>query len=350
MNFMLDINLPDPPQKISYKDKVLLVGSCFTEHIGNKLEELKFPVMQNPNGILFDPRSVAYSLVSYIHNKNYTETDLFYHNELWQSWQHHSRFSNMNVRECLQKINRSQKETHDFLKEADWLMITLGSSFSYHLTEETPEECRKGVGHLRTNEFVDVPGGEVANCHRAPSQWFYKHLMTIEEINTALDGCVHQLWQFNPKLKILFTISPVRHIRDGVVENNRSKARLIEVVHHLVNKFDGLYYFPAYELVIDVLRDYRFYDIDMVHPNYPATEFVLERFMQHYIAEESISIAEEVKKIVTARKHRALQPGTKAHRQFLQSNFNKTKDLVNRYPFLQLDEELGYFSNEQVIV
>ena len=343
MEFMLDINIASPHQKISYSDKVLLIGSCFTEHIGNRLQELKFSVLQNPNGILFDPRSVAFSLVSYIQNKRYKEEDLFYHNELWQSWQHHSRYSHTEKEACLRNINESQQQTHLFLKQADWLVVTLGSSFSYHLTEDTPDDCRKGIGHLRTNEFVDVPGGEVANCHRAPSQWFYKHLMSVEEIHTALDGCIHQLWQFNPKLKILFTISPVRHIRDGVVENNRSKARLIEVVHHLVNKFDGLYYFPAYELVIDVLRDYRFYDVDMVHPNYAATEFVLEKFMENYLDGESVSIADEVKKIVIARKHKAFQPGTKAHQQFLQTNFSRVQDLLKRYPFLQLNEELAYF-------
>src|SRR3954470_20985663 len=282
MNFMLDINLPSPPKKIGYRDKIMIVGSCFTEHIGDKLQELKFSVLQNPNGILFDPRSVAYSLVSYVHNKQYSKEELFYHNEIWQSWQHHSRFSHIDAQACLELVNASQQEAHHFLKEAEWLVITLGSAFSYHLTEQSPADCRKGVGHVRTNEYVDVPGGEVANCHRGPSQWFYKHLMSIEEIHTSLDGCIHQLWQFNPKLKILFTISPVRHIRDGVVENNRSKARLIEVVHHLVNKFDGLYYFPAYEIVIDVLRDYRFYDIDMVHPNYQATQYVLRQFLQYF--------------------------------------------------------------------
>ena len=104
-------------------------------------------------------------------------------------------------------------------------------------------------------------------------------MLAIEEINSTLDSCMHQLFRFNPDLKIIFTVSPVRHIRDGVIENNRSKSRLIEVVHNLVNKFDKIYYFPAYELVIDVLRDYRFYDIDLVHPNYPATQFVLEKFM-----------------------------------------------------------------------
>jgi hypothetical protein len=184
----------------------------------------------------------------------------------------------------------------------------------------------------------------VANCHRAPSQWFTKHLLGIDEIISALDTAYHQLLQFNPKLNIIFTISPVRHIRDGVVENNRSKARLIEAVHHMVNKFDQLHYFPAYELVIDVLRDYRFYDIDLVHPNYMATEFVLEKFAESCINEESRQLMQEVKKIVIARKHRAFQPDTKAHQQFLMNHFEKTKDLLQRKPFLDLKEELIYFS------
>lgn len=345
MNFMLELTPDSPAQRISYRDQIMIVGSCFTEHIGNRLQELKFPVLQNPNGILFDPRSVTYSLVSYIQNKRFKKSDLFYMNEVWQSWQHHSRFSSTNADACVSRINESQQQAHNFLKNADWLIITLGSSFSYHLTEATPQECRNGIGQLRTNQCLE--GGEVANCHRAPAQWFYKHLMTIEETHTALDGCIHQLWQFNPKLRIMFTISPVRHIRDGVVENNRSKARLIEVVHHLVNKFDGLYYFPAYELVIDVLRDYRFYDVDMVHPNYAATEFILEKFMQSFIDEESISIAEEVKRIVTARKHRPFQPSTQAHLQFLKSNSIKTKELLKKFPFLDLTEELDYFEQSE---
>lgn len=322
MEFQLPIQIPAFSRPISYKDKILLVGSCFTEHIGNKLQELKFGVLQNPNGILFDPYSVADSLVSYIQNRQYSNKDLFYLNEVWQSWHHHSIFSNTNERECLLRINESQSRAHAFLKDTDWIIITLGSSFSYRLVEN------------------EIP---VANCHRAPAQTFRKHMMSIEETSTVLDNCIHQLFHFNPKLKIIFTVSPVRHIRDGVVENNRSKARLIEVVQHLVNKFDKLFYFPAYELVIDVLRDYRFYDVDMVHPNYPATEFVLEKFGQACIDDASRLIMEEIKKIVIARKHRPFQPATNAHQQFLTTHFEKTKDLKKRFPFLNLEEELNYF-------
>jgi len=143
---------------------------------------------------------------------------------------------------------------------------------------------------------------------------------------------------------VIFTVSPVRHIRDGVVDNNRSKARLIESVHHLVGKFDRLFYFPAYEMVVDVLRDYRFYDIDMVHPNYAATTYVLEKFVQHCIDEPGQQLLEEVKKIVIARRHKPFQPSTQAHRRFMEDYRQKAAELARRYPFLDLTEELDYFS------
>jgi hypothetical protein len=333
MQFQLPINIKSPETRINYRNKILLTGSCFTEHIGNSLGELKFSVLQNPNGILFDPRSVCSSLISYIENKQYKKEDLFYLNEVWNSWEHHSRFSNINADECLKAINESQQTAHDFLKNTDWLIITLGSSFSYRLTSLTPNPS---------------PGGEgsgVANCHRAPSQWFNKHLLSIDETVSLLDTSYHRLKQFNPKLKIIFTISPVRHIRDGVIENNRSKARLIEAVHHMVNKFPDLHYFPAYELVIDVLRDYRFYDVDMVHPNYPATEFVMEKFREHFIDEESQQLMDEIRKIVIARKHKAFQPETNAHKVFLKSHLDKTKELQAKHSFLDLSDEIDYFTS-----
>ncbi|MBL7709932.1 MAG: GSCFA domain-containing protein [Chitinophagaceae bacterium] len=329
MDLMINIDIKKLPEPIGYKDKLLLVGSCFTEHIGNALEELKFSVLQNPNGILFDPASVCKSLTSYIQNKQYKEEDLFQLNEVWHSWQHHSRFSNTSAAEAIQVINESQQRAHAFLKEADWIIITLGSSFSYRLT---------ALANNKTGEGV-------ANCHRAPGQWFTKHLLSIDETITMLDNTYHQLLQFNPKLKIIFTVSPVRHIRDGVVENNRSKARLIESVHHMVNKFDRLYYFPAYELVIDVLRDYRFYDIDLAHPNYMATSFVLEKFTESCIDPGARSLMEEVRKIVIAKKHKAFQPATTAHQQFLKAHAEKTKELMDQFPFLDLQNELSYFSS-----
>lgn len=333
MQFQLPIHFNGPDEKIKYSHKILLTGSCFTEHIGSSLEDLKFPVLQNPSGILFDPLSVCNSLLSYIQNKQFTEADLFYLNEIWNSWNHHSRFSHIDKMECLTGINDSQKKAHAFLKEADWIIITLGSSFSYRLTAASSHIPPLGSG------------GAVANCHRAPASWFDKRLLAIDEIVTNLENCYEQLMDFNQKLKIVFTISPVRHIRDGVVENNRSKARLLEAVHHLVAWHDDIYYFPAYELVIDVLRDYRFYDIDLVHPNYMATEFVLEKFSETFIDEQAKELMEEIRKIVIARKHKPFHPKTKAHKDFLLVHAGKSKAMMEKYPFLNLHQELAYFTS-----
>ena len=324
MKMFLDIDIASPPVKIDYRDRVMMTGSCFTEHIGGSLEEMKFSIFQNPNGIIFDPSSVASSLLSYIDQKQYAGEELVYLNELWQSWQHHSRFSDMSREKALGQINRSQRQAHVFLKEAQWLIIPLGTAFSYRL----------------------MPGNTpVANCHRAPASFFEKHLMTIEEINTALDSCLRQVFRFNPDLRVVFTVSPVRHLRDGVIENNRSKARLLEVTHHLLREYERLYYFPAYELVVDVLRDYRFYDIDMAHPNYQATQFVIEKFMEHYVNDESRTLSREVQKITAARRHKPFQASTEAHKRFLRLHAEKTRALMEKYPFLDLKEELAYFIN-----
>lgn len=322
MNFILDIQIKSPETRITYEDKIFVIGSCFTEHIGGRLNQLKFSVLQNPNGILFDPLSVSKCLVSCMHNRHYETKDLFYLNELWQSWKHHSAFSGMHREEVLQSINHSQQASYDFLKQSDWLIITLGSSFSYQLTET---------------------GESVANCHRAPANWFKKHLLDINKIVTTLDNCISQLFKFNNNLKIIFTVSPVRHIRDGVIENNRSKARLIESVHHLVNRFERIYYFPAYELVIDVLRDYRFYDIDLVHPNYIATEFVFEKFAEYYINKDDRALMEEVKSIITAYKHKPFQPDTLAHHQFLETFLKKFKGFSKKILILILKKSSVIF-------
>lgn len=323
MQFFSNIHIPELQPAITYNDAVMLTGSCFTEHIGNYLMNVKFNVLQNPNGILFDPISVCNSLISYIEKKKYSENDLFYLNEAWHSWQHHSRFSGMNKEKVLQQINASQKEAHRFLKDAKWLIITLGSSFSYRLVKDN---------------------SPVANCHKAPAQTFIKHLCTIEEIVAALDITIFRLFQFNPDLRILFTISPVRHLRDGVVDNNRSKARLIEAVHHLVNKFDKLYYFPAYELVVDVLRDYRFYDIDLAHPNYAATSFVLENFTEKCMDKETQEWAEKFKKLSIAKNHRPFNPQSEQHKKFMHTCHQQAMEYSKAFPHLDFSEEVQYFS------
>jgi hypothetical protein len=310
-------------QPITYKDDILLIGSCFTEHISDRLQQHKFHVLANPDGILFNPLSVAHSLDSYIAEKQYTTDDLFYLNELWNSWHHHTRFSNIAQATALEGINQSQQKAGTFIKHAKWVMITLGSAFQYYLKDK------------------NLP---VANNHRAPAQWFEKKLLSISEITGALKNTLQKLFTVNPQVQVLFTISPVRHIRDGVVDNNRSKARLIEATHTLCEQFDRVHYFPAYELIIDVLRDYRFYDIDFVHPNYLATSFVWEQFVNACIAPDAKEIMQQVQEITTARGHKARFPQTEAHQKFKQSYAAKTQLLMHQHPYLDLNEELRYFS------
>ena len=316
--FMMDLKIEPSQHTINYTDGILLIGSCFTEHIGNHLADLKFNVLQNPNGILFDPVSVADSLVAYTRPNAYSHIELFHLNDVWQSWQHHSRLSGTNKEEVWNAIQQSHHKAYEFLKNARWLVITLGTAFCFRLKE--------------TNATV-------ANCHKAPANLFRRHLLSIEEINSALDNCLHQLFHFNNKLQVIFTVSPVRHVRDGLVDNNRSKARLIEVVHHLVNKFDRLHYFPAYELVIDVLRDYRFFDVDMVHPNYQATSFVTEKFLSAFVEKKAYELSKQVQELVTSARHRSFHPNTPSHQRFLQHLMDKINELARNHPYLDFSQE-----------
>ena len=324
MNLLAPIQIKPLPTPITHGQKIIMIGSCFTEHIGKELSDLKFTVLQNPNGILFEPASICRSITGYLEKKLYQETDIQYFNDLWQSWDHHSRFSDPKINNSLNLINNSQSEAYQFIFEADWLLITLGSSYVYRLKEQ--------------DRFV-------ANCHKAPSQWFDKYLISIEEQISWLDNIIHRLFHVNPKLKILFTISPVRHLRDGVIDNNRSKARLIETVHHLVNKFDRLFYFPAYEMVVDVLRDYRFYDIDLAHPNYAATRFVMDHFAEFAFDEQTRELNQKIREIVTARRHKPIHPDSAQHKQFIEKFYQKTLALSQEKPGLDFENELAYFNS-----
>lgn len=321
---MLSLDVPPLQEPITYRNNILLIGSCFTEHISDRLAHHKFKVLQNPHGILFNPLSVAQSLDSYIDGRVYTEVELFQLNELWNSWEHHTRFSHVEKEKALELVNESQKAATDFVRKADWVIITLGSSFQYYLKEG---------------------GKHVANNHRAPAQWFEKKLLTVEEITATLSHTIEKLKAANPFAKVLFTISPVRHIRDGVVDNNRSKARLIEAVHQLCERFEQCRHFPAYELIIDILRDYRFFDIDFVHPNYMATTFVWEHFVKSCIEKDTAALMQQVAEIMTARNHRTRFPQTDAHRKFMDSYLAKTRHLAEAHPYLDLTAEMEYFSS-----
>jgi hypothetical protein len=326
-------------EQIQATNKIMLVGSCFTEHIGKAIAEVGIHSLQNPNGILFDPLSISRCITQVIDQPSLQAKDSFLLNEVYNNWDYHSSYSQYTKEELFNVINQSRKAANQFLKNADWLIITLGTAFNYTLTE---------LGAAQTGNEQNNP---VANCHRAPSQWFNKQLLTIEEIKNSLDVLYHRLRLFNPNLKIIFTISPVRHIADGIVENTQSKARLIEVVHHFCKKFESVYYFPAYEIVIDVLRDYRFFAEDMVHPNYLATDTVMEYFMNLFYTTEAKQIVETIQQHKLLLKHKPRFENTAAHKKFLESTATKTMHLQTQFPFLHWEniiEGVRLKSNMQI--
>ncbi|MFZ1527264.1 MAG: GSCFA domain-containing protein [Ferruginibacter sp.] len=328
MQFHLE-HTPKPiDQKINHRHKLMLLGSCFTENIGEKLLAHKFSVLQNPNGILFNPVSVKESLDNYISNKIIGENDLFYLNEAWHSWQHHSRFSSPDKSEAIQKINAATAAAHHWLKQTDFLIITLGSAWVYELTA------------LAENA---VKGAVAANNHKAPAAWFNRRLLGMPELDAIIDQMINALKLFNPAVKIIFTISPVRHLREGFVENNRSKAALITSVHHTVDTVENVFYFPAYELLIDDLRDYRFYAEDMVHPNYAATNYVWEKFVPACMEESSRTLMVSINEINAAKNHKPFNPASEAHKKFKGTFSQKLSMLAAQYPYIDFAGDIDFF-------
>lgn len=325
MEFFLPFQIPPFPFHISYQDKILFIGSCFSENIGNKLTRLKFDVLQNPNGILYDPISISDALFSYIENKPFDEKYLFELNGLWHSWNHHSFFSGSNKTEVLERITNSRSCAHDFLKRTKFIFITFGTAFSY-LLKNTSEN--------------------VANCHKAPANNFEKILLPIEQIRADLLSAIAALEIFNPDLKIIITVSPVKHVRDGVIENNRSKSRLIEAAHSIAEEKQHVFYFPAYELVNDILRDYRFYKKDLVHPNEQAIDFVFEKFSASFFDSSTTQIMKEIEKILLAADHKPFVKQSDAHVQFINSQIEHIQRLQKKYPFIHLDGEKKYFEDQ----
>jgi hypothetical protein len=327
MNFRSEYTPKPFSIKMKHTDKLLLVGSCFTEQIGKKLAAHKFDVLENPNGILFNPMSIAKAVMCYANGKLYNEDDLFYYNELWASREHHTQFSKIEKADALKGINESQQKVIDFIKKTDWILLTLGSAFVYEWKDILEKDNYENVA---------------ANCHKIPTDKFNRRLTEPEEIKKVLQKMEAAVRVINPSVKFIYTISPVRHLREGFVENNRSKATLIQAVHSLTNE-ENIFYFPAYELVIDDLRDYRFFAEDLVHPNYAATNYVWEKFVPTVVDEPSQKLMEKINEINAAMSHKAFNPTSQAHKAFLAVNFSKITKLKEMYPYIDFTYELEYF-------
>ncbi|WP_190809825.1 GSCFA domain-containing protein [Flagellimonas sp. S3867] len=298
---------------IDYQSKLLMMGSCFVENIGDKLEYYKFRTAQNPFGILFHPIAIENLIERALTNQTYQKEEVFEHGGIWHCFDAHSDLNTTSEQELLDNLNNGLQETSKALKDATHIILTLGTAWAYR--------------HNLTQKLV-------ANCHKVPQREFSKELLSTEMIQSSLKKVVELVQSINKKVQIIFTISPVRHLKDGFVENQRSKANLIGAVHEMLEGHD-MSYFPSYEIMMDELRDYRFYGKDMVHPNDLAVGYIWEKFKSTLISPEIHTIMDEVETVQKGLQHKPFNPDSEAHQKFKKSLGGKITYLQERYPFMK---------------
>jgi len=321
------VEIPESENKISYKTKSMFVGSCFSENIGKKLEEFKIPTDINPFGVIYNPVSVKKILKIIISAEKFSKNDIMFFNGQWFSFYHHSRFSNINANKCLKDINERIQSASIFLKDADFLFVSFGTAWVYE--------------YKKTRQIV-------ANCHKIPSREFNRYLLSAEEIIEEFKNLITELLLFNPKLKLIFTVSPIRHRKDGAVGNQVSKSTLILSIPKLKQLFDHICYFPSYEIMMDDLRDYRFYSEDLIHLNQVAINYIWERFKETYLDDESKKIIKEIEKLNNAKNHKPFNPASENYQKFLKQNLKKVELLLLKYPFLDFQKEKEFFSSKLI--
>lgn len=302
------------PVSISHQEHTLLLGSCFTENIGDKLKAFKFNCTTNPFGIIYNPISLTQSLQQIIENKSYSKADLLEQNGKWLSLNHHGSFSSFDSTTCLSNINQQINDAHSKLNETKTIVITLGTAWVYEWNE--------------TNKIV-------ANCHKFPAKKFTKRLLSVDEVCNAFLSIIKKLSHVN----VVFTISPVRHISDGLHENNISKSVLHLAIHKLTSQVENCHYFGAYEMVIDELRDYRFYNQDMIHPSAQAIDYVWEKFATTYFSKETQELNLQLEKIQNATRHKPFDFESDAHQKFVAQQLLAMEELTNKHAFLNFEKE-----------
>ncbi|NRA92062.1 MAG: GSCFA domain-containing protein [Psychroserpens sp.] len=326
MELQTKISLKPTANKIDYNSKILLLGSCFAQNIGEKLDYFKFQTLQNPFGILFHPLAIERLIDNAVHKKQYSDEDVFSNNGLWHCFDTHSRLSDSSKENIIKKINKTVFDTHSYLKEVTHVIITLGTSWVYE--------------HKASDNVV-------ANCHKIRQTEFEKQLLSIEHITECLTRIIHLVHEVNLDAQIIFTVSPVRHLKDGFVENTLSKSHLISAIHQVLSfkashtelvevQGESLHYFPSYEIQLDELRDYRFYKEDMLHPNALAVTYIWERFVSVWMANSTHDIMKMVDTIQKGLAHQPLNPDSEAYKNFLKDLKSKINHLKEDYPFIDL--------------
>lgn len=319
MELYTRISTTKAPFTFSHTEQTILLGSCFAENIGKKLEENKFKTDLNPFGTLYNPSSIAESIRMLLHPGPFTGNHLFRHEGICHSFNHHSRFSSPSETECLDKINSRLFASADIIRKAQRMIVTFGTAWVYR---------------LKSSDRI------VSNCHKLPEKMFDRSMLTVDGIIAEWKSLLLSLWEQNPELKVLFTVSPIRHWRDGAHSNQLSKATLLLAINGLQKEFPGkTAYFPAYEIMMDELRDYRFYADDMMHPSTQAVEYIWERFTESMLSREAQGILKEWKEIQKAIHHKPFQPESDAYRNFISQTLLKIERLNEKFPYFDMTNE-----------
>lgn len=296
MNFTTQIPISKHENNISHKDRIMLLGSCFTENIGNKLSINGFETLINPFGILYNPFSICSSLNRIIDLKFLVSEDLVKVNEFWYSYEHHGVFRDENRDNLLQTINLGITKANIFLKETNWLIITLGTAWIFFLKEN--------------NKIL-------GNCHKLNPQLIDKRLLTVDEIVENTNLTINRIRKINPNIKIILTVSPIRHWKQGYRENLISKSTLHLAIDQICKSITYCSYFPAYEIVMDELRDYRFYKADMLHPSEIAVDYIWEKFATHLFSDSTINLCKDYSRLYSMKQHKAFNPESQGYKQHL---------------------------------
>lgn len=310
-NFRTIINDTQSNHKLTLHHRVLTLGSCFAEIMGTKLQLQKINTLINPFGTAYNPYSIHKVLQYAIDNAVEFGSNIVQQQDIYLNYDFHSKFSSVNEADLKDKIASTVASTHSFLKRADWIILTYGTAWAYK---------RKDTGEI------------VSNCHKIPAHNFTKFLLTEDDVVQSFEGVYKELKSLNPEIKILLTVSPVRHLKDTLAFNSVSKSVLRLACHHSISSYDDVHYFPAFEIMIDDLRDYRFYKSDMIHPSHLAETYIWEKFIACYADAELKNFLKEWQQILTALAHRPFQPASVSHQNFLREllkRLDKLKDIVN---------------------
>lgn len=318
MQFRTEIKISRSNIDINYQSSVFFIGSCFSNNIGGKLQELKFDTVINPFGVLYNPLSVSENLNMLMDKTKISENNIFFDNDLWASFSFHSSYSNPDKTQFLNKANQQIDVNSKKLLKTNVLFITWGTAWVYEVKE---------TGRVATN------------CHKIPATKFNRFLLEVDKIIETSESLFQKLRQINPAMQIVLTVSPIRHWKDGATGNQVSKSTLLLAANKLANKFDFVEYFPSYEIVMDDLRDYRFYEKDMLHPNSLTIEYIWEKFGDTFFSSETNQTIKDVNSILSAARHKPFNPNTDTHQKFVKNTLSKIDDVNKQSPDLDFELE-----------